>query len=146
MHPKHTAKMFRILFCRIGLFGSFCKLQNFQPNHFIQLLRLFKNGLESKGTRIMGGKRVHVSVPKMENSLKFKQCGISQISNFFFSSSFNSVTCYSSSPTPFSSAVSFEHLLSVNSVLTIVGLPVTVSAVSACVSTNLSDAMKKLFS
>ena len=74
----------RTLFCRIGLFGSFCKLQTFQPNHFIELLRLFKNGFESKGTRIMGGKRVHVSVPKMENSLKFKQYEISQINNFFF--------------------------------------------------------------
>ena len=101
MHPKHTAKMFRILFCRIGLFGSFCKLQNFQPNHFIQLLRLFKNGLESKGTRIMGGKRVHVSVPKMENSLKFKQCGISQISNFFFLAALTVLLAIHLLPLPF---------------------------------------------
>ena len=31
-------KCFRILFCRIEPFGSFCKLQSFQPNHFVPLL------------------------------------------------------------------------------------------------------------
>ena len=66
-------KCFRILICRIEPFGSFCKLQTFQPNQFLPLLRLFKNSLESKGTRTMGAKRVYVSVPKMRNSLSFKQ-------------------------------------------------------------------------
>ena len=60
-------KCFRILFCRIEPFGSFCKLQTFQSNHFVPLLRLFKNSLESKGTRTMGAKRVHVSILKMKN-------------------------------------------------------------------------------
>ena len=41
-------KYFRILFCRIEPFGSFCKLQTFQANHFVPLLRLLKNSLESK--------------------------------------------------------------------------------------------------
>ena len=54
--------------------GSFCKLQTFQPNHFVPLLRLFKNSLESKGTRTVGAKRVQVGVPKMENSIGFKWC------------------------------------------------------------------------
>ena len=64
-------KCFRILFCKIEPFGSFCKLQTFQPN-FVPLLRLFKNSLQSKGARTTSAKRVHVSVPKMENSLSFK--------------------------------------------------------------------------
>ena len=73
-HASNTQqKCFRILFCRIESFRSFCKLQTFQPNHFVPLLRLFKNILESKGTRTMGAKRVHASVPKIENSLSFKQ-------------------------------------------------------------------------
>ena len=60
-------KCFRILFCRIEPFGSFCKLQTFQPNLLVPLLRFFKNSVESKGTWTMGAKRVHVIVPKMEN-------------------------------------------------------------------------------
>ena len=73
-HASNTQqKYFRILFCRIEPFRSFCKLQTFQPNHFVPLLRFFKNILESKGTRTMGAKRVHASVPKIENSLSFKQ-------------------------------------------------------------------------
>ena len=43
-------KCFRILFCRIEPFGSFCKLQAFQPNLFVPLLRFFKNSIESKAT------------------------------------------------------------------------------------------------
>ena len=139
-------KCFRILFCRIEPFGSFCKLQTFQPNHFVPLLRLFKNSLESKGTRTMGAKRVHVSVPKMENSLSFKQRRLEfPKSTSFLRNSCNIVTCYSSSPSTFLSTISSEDLLSVNSVSTIAGLPVTVSAVNACVSTSMSDDMKNLF-
>ena len=36
-------KRFRILFCRTKPFVSCCKLQTFQPNHFVPLLRLFEN-------------------------------------------------------------------------------------------------------
>ena len=49
-------KYFRILFFRIEPFGLICKLETFKPNHFIPLLRLFKNSLESKSTRNMGAK------------------------------------------------------------------------------------------
>ena len=114
-------KCFCKLFCKIEPFGSFCKLQTFQPNYFVPLLRLFKNSLESKGTRTMGAKRVHVTVPKMENSLSFKQRRL----EFHKSTSFLRNSC--------------------NSVSTIAGLPVTVSAVNACVSTSMSDDMKNLF-
>ena len=140
-------KCFRILFCRNKPFGSFCKLQTFQPNHFVPLLRLFKNSLESKGTKTMGAKRVHESVPKMGNSLSFKQRRLefSKSSTSFLRNSCNTVTCYSSSPSSFSSTISSEYLLSVNSVLTVAGLPVTVSAVNAYASTSMSDNMKKLF-
>ena len=65
-------KCFRILFCRIEPFGLFCKLQIFQPNHFVPLLRLFKYSLESKCTRSMGAKRVHVSVHLVLNSIGWK--------------------------------------------------------------------------
>ena len=140
-------KCFRILFCRIEPFGSFCKLQTFLPNHFVPLLRLFKNRLESKGTRTMGAKRVHVSVPKMENSLSFKQRRLEfpKSTTSFLRNGCNTVTCYSSSPSSFSSKISSKRLLSVNSVSTILGFPVTVSAVNACVSTSMYDDMKKLF-
>ena len=140
-------KCFRTLFCRIEPFGSFCKLQIFQPNHFVPLLRLFKNSLESKGTKTMAAKRVHESVPKMENSLSFKQRRLEfpKSTTSFLRNSCNTVTCYSSSPSSFSSTISSEHLHSVNSVSTIAGLPVTVSAVNACASTSMSDHMKKLF-
>ena len=140
-------KCFRILFCRIEPFGSFCKLQTFQPNHFVPLLRLFKNSLESKVTGTVGAKRVHVSVPKMENSLSFKQRRLEfpKSTTFFLRNSCNTVTCYSSSPSSFSSTISSGHLLSVNSVSTVAGFPVTVSAVNACASTSMSDDMKKLF-
>ena len=43
-----------------------------QLNDFVLLLGLFKNSLESKGTGTMGAKNVHVSLSKMENSLRFK--------------------------------------------------------------------------
>ena len=66
-------KCFRISFCRTEPFDSFGKLQTFQPNLFVPLLRLFKDSLKGKGTRTMGAKRVHLSVPKKENSLSFKQ-------------------------------------------------------------------------
>ena len=136
-------KCFRILFYRIEPFGSFCKLQIFLPNHFVPLLTLFKNSLESKGTRTMGVKRVL----KIENSLSFKQRRLEfpKSTTSFLRNSCNTITCYSSSPSSFSSTISSEHLLSVNSLSTVVGLPVTVSAVNACVSTSMSDDMKKLF-
>ena len=70
---KTQQKCFRILFCRIEPFGSFYKLQIFQPNHVVLLLTLFNNTLESKGTTTMGNKRVHVNISKMETSLSFKQ-------------------------------------------------------------------------
>ena len=130
-------KCLRILFCQIEPFASFRKLQTFQPNHFVPLLRLFKNSLESKGTGTVGAKRVHVSVPKMENSLSFKQRRLEfpKSTTSFSRNSCNTVTCYSSSPSSFSSTISSGHLLSVNSV----------SAVNACASTSMSDYMKKLF-
>ena len=95
----------------------------------------------------MDVKRVHASVPKMENSLSFKhrRLDFPKSTTSFLRNSCNTVTCYSSSPSSFSSTISSEHLLSVNSVSTVVGLPVTVSAVNACVSTSMSDDMKKLF-
>ena len=88
-------------------FGSFCKLQTFQSNHFVQLLRLFKNSLESK---------VHMSVPKMENSLSFKQRRLEfpTSTTSFLRNSCNTVTFYSSSPSTFSSIISSERLPSVN--------------------------------
>ena len=49
LHIQNTQqKCFCILFCRTEPFGSFCKLQTFQPNHFVPLLRLFKNSLKAK--------------------------------------------------------------------------------------------------
>ena len=106
-------KCFRILFCRIEPFRSFCKLQTFQPNHFVPLLRFFKNSLESKGTRTVGAKCLHVSVPKMENSLSFKQRRLEfpKSTTSFLRHSCNTVTCYSPSPSFFSSTISSEHLL-----------------------------------
>ena len=94
----------------------------------------------------MSVKRVHVSVPKMENLLSFKQRRLEFLKSTtsFLRNSCNTVTCYSFSPSSFSSTICSEHLLSVNSVSTIVGLPVTVS-VNVCVSTSMSDDMKKLF-
>ena len=79
----------------------------------------------------MGAKRVHVSVPKMENSLSFKQRRLKcpKSTTFFLRNSYNTVTCYSSS-----------------CYSTMVGLPVIVSATNAFVSTSMSDDMKKLFS
>ena len=134
-------KCFRILLCRTEPFGSFCKLPTLQPNHFVPLLSLFKNSLESKGIRAMGAKRIHVSVPKMENSLSFKQRRLEfPKSTSFLRNSCNFVTCYSSSPSTFSSTISSEDLLSVNSVSAI-----AVSAVNACVSTSMSEDMKNLF-
>ena len=139
-------KCFRILFSRTEPIGSFCKLKFFQPNHFVPLLRLFKNSLESKGTRTMVPKRVHVSVPKMKNPLTFKQRRLElPKSTSFLRNTCNIVTCYSSSPSTFSSTISSEQLLSVNTVSTIAGLPATVSAVNASVSTSMSDDIKKLF-
>ena len=121
-------------------------MQTFQSNHFVPLLRLFKKSLESKGTRTMDAKRVHMGVPKMENTLSFKQCRFEfPKSTSFLNNSYNIVTCYSSSPSTFLSTISSKDLLSVNSVSAIAGLPVTVSAVHACVSTNMSDDMKNLF-
>ena len=140
-------KGFCILFCRIEPFRFFCKLEHFQLKHFVPSLRLFKNNLESNTTRTVGTKRVRVSVPKMENSLSFKQCRLKfpKSTTSFLRNSCNTVPCYSSSPSSFSSTVSSEHLLSVNSVSTVAGLHVTVSAFNACVSTSVSDDMKKLF-
>ena len=95
----------------------------------------------------MDFKKVHVSVPKMENSLSFKQRRLEfpKSTTSFLRNSCNTVSCYSSSPSSFSSKISSKRLLSVNSVSTILGFPVTVSAVNACVSTSMSDDMKKLF-
>ena len=95
----------------------------------------------------MDAKRTHASVPKMESSLSFKQHRLEfpKSTKSFLCSSCNTVTCYLSSPSTFSSTISSGHLLSVNSVSTAAGLPVTVSAVNACVSTGMSDDMKKLF-
>ena len=93
----------------------------------------------------MGAKRVHVSVPKMENSLSFKQRRLEfPKSNSFLFNSCNIVTCYSSSPSIFLSIISYK-LLSANLTPTMAGLLVTVSAVNACVSTSMSDDMKNLF-
>ena len=66
-------------------------------------------------------------------------------STSFLRNSCNIVTCYSSSSSTFLPTISSKGLLSVNSVTTIAGLPVTVSAVDACVSTSMSDYMKNLF-
>ena len=94
----------------------------------------------------MAAKRVHVTVPKMENSLSFKQRRLEfPKSTSFLRNSCNIVTCYSSSPSTFLSTISCKNLLSVNSVSTIAELPVTVSAVNACVSTSMSDNMKNVF-
>ena len=140
-------KYFRVLFCKIEPFGSFCKLQTFQLNHFVSLLRPFKNSLEGKGTTTVGAKRVHVSFPNMENSLSFKQrrLELPKSRTSFLHNSCNTVTCYSSSLSSFSSTISSEQLLSVNSVSTVAGLLATISAVNACASTSMSDDMKKLF-
>ena len=107
-------------------------------------MTFFKNSLESKGTRTMDAKRTHASVPKMESSLSFKQHRLEfpKSTNSFLRSSCNTVTCYLSSPSTFSSRISSGHLLSVDSVSTAAGLCVTVSAVNACVSTGMSDDMK----
>ena len=107
-------------------------------------MRFFKNSLESKDTRTMGAKRVHVSVAKIETSLSFKQRK-SVLTTSFLHNHFNSVICYSSSPSSFSSTIPSEHLLSVNSVQTIIELPVSVSAANAFVKPSMSDNMKKLF-
>ena len=110
-------------------------------------MRLFKNSLESKGTRTVVAKRVHVSVPKMENSLIFKQRRLEfpESTTSFLRNSCNTVTCYPSSPSFISPTISSEHLPSVNSVSTVAGLPVIVSAVNACASTSMAADMKKLF-
>ena len=82
----------------------------------------------------------------MENSLSFKQTRLEfPKSTSFLRNSCNIVTCYPSSSSTFSSTISSEHLLSVNSVSTIAGPPVTASAVNACFSTSMFDYMKKLF-
>ena len=108
-------KCFCILFCRIAAFGSFCKLHTFQQNRFVPLSRLFKNSLESKVTRTMCAKRVHVSVPKMEISLSFKQRRLEfPESTSFLRNSSNIFTCYSSSPSTFLSTISSKDLLSGN--------------------------------
>ena len=72
----------------------------------------------------MSAKRVHVSVPKLENSLSFKQHRLEfpKSTTSFLHNSCNSVTCYSSSPSFFSSTISSEQLLSVNSIPTLLGL------------------------
>ena len=131
-------KCFNILIFRIEPFGSFCKLQTFQPIHFVPSLRLFKNSLESKGTRTMGAKRIYVSVSKMKSSLSFKKSRLEfpKSTASFLHISCNTVTCYSSSPSSFSSTICFEHLLSVNSVSTVAEFPVVFSAVKACVNTS----------
>ena len=139
-HIQNTQdKCFRMFFSRIEQFGSFCKLIAFQSNHFVPLLRLLKNSLESKGTRTMGAKRIHVNVPKMENSLSSKQRRLEfpKAITSFLRNCCNIVTRYSPSLSTFSSIVSSEHMLSVNSVSTVAEFPVTVSAVNACVSTSM---------
>ena len=139
--------MFSYSILQNGSFGSFCKLQTFQPNHFVLLVRLFKNSFGRKGTTTMSAKRVYICVPEIENSLKFKQCRLEfpKSTTFFLRNSCNAVTCYLSYPSSFSSTVSSEHLLPVNSVSTTAVLPVIVSAVNACIITSMSDDMKKLF-
>ena len=134
--------MFLYIILQNGSFGSFCKLQTFHPNHFVLLLRLFKNSLECKSATTMGAKRVYICIPKIENQRKLE---FPKPTTFFLRNSCNTVTCYSSSPYSFSSTVSSEHLILLNSVSTITGLPVTVSAVNACISTSMCDDMKKLF-
>ena len=116
-------------------------------NHFVPLLRLFKTSLESQGTRTMSAKRVHVSVPKIENPLSFKQNSLEfpKSTTSFLCNSCSIVSCYSSSSSMISATISSEHLLSVNSVSTIAGFSVTVSAVNACVRTSISDNVKNLF-
>ena len=103
--------------------------------------------LESKGTKTMGDKRVYVSVSKMEKSLSFKQCRLEfpKSTTSFLRNVCNIVTCCSSSPSTCSSTVSSEHLLSVNSVSTVPGLPITISVVNACVCTNISDNVKGIY-
>ena len=94
----------------------------------------------------MGAKRVHVSVPKMENSFSFqRRLEFPKSTTFFLRNSCNTVTSYLSSPSSFSSTISYEHLLSVNSVSTVAGFRVTVSALNACISTSMSDDLKNLF-
>ena len=110
-------KCFRTLSCRIEPFGSFCKLQTFQPNHFVSLLRLFKNNLESKVTRTMSAKRVHVSVLILKNSVSFKRHRFEfpKSITFFLHNSCNTVTCYSLFPSSFSSTICSKQLLFVKS-------------------------------
>ena len=95
----------------------------------------------------MSAKRVHVSVPKIENPLSFKQNSLEfpKSTTPFLCNSCSIVSCYSSSSSMISATISSEHLLSVNSVSTIAGFSVTVSAVNACVRTSISDNVKNLF-
>ena len=58
----------------------------------------------------MGTKRVHVSVPKIENSLSVKQRSLEfPKSASFLRNSCNIVTCYSSSPSTFLSTISSKE-------------------------------------
>ena len=66
-------------------------------------------------------------------------------STSFLRNSCNIVSCYSSFPSTFLRTISSKELLSVNSVSSIAGLPVTVSAVNSFVSTSMPDDMKNLF-
>ena len=142
----HSKIVFVYYFAELNHLVHFVICKTFQPNHFVPLLRLSKNSSESNSTRIMGAARVHVSVPKMENSLSFKQRRLEfPKSTSFLRSSYKIVTCYPSSPSTFLSTISSEDLLSVNSVSTITGLPATVPAFNVCVSTSMSDDMKNLF-
>ena len=67
----------------------------------------------------------------MENSLIFKQRRLEfpKLTTSFLHNICNTVTCYSSYHSSFSSTISSEHLLSVNLVSTLAGFPVTISAV-----------------
>ena len=99
-----------LLFCRIEPFGSSLKLQTLQSNHFVPLLRLFKNSWEREATRTIGAKRVHVSVSKMESSLSCQQCRLKfpKSTTSFLSESINRVPCYLLSP---SSTICCKHFL-----------------------------------
>ena len=62
----------------------------FQPNHFVPLLKLFKNSLESKGTRTMNDKRLHVSVK--QRSFKQLRFEFPKSATYFLRNSCNTVT------------------------------------------------------
>ena len=105
-------------------------------------MKLVTNSIESKSTRNMVAKRVHVSGAKGENSLHFKEHRLEfpKSTTSFLGICFSGATSYSSSSSFFHLQIIWNTYCPVNSVLTVSGLPAT----NSCVSTSISDDMKKL--